>query len=75
MNTYTYYFRSQPDLTAPMPDGMIKLRFVREPEFDLRFHCAVYGCVVFSRPLSTEEQNEHDLIPDPRNHLAGVMLE
>jgi hypothetical protein len=72
---YTYYFRSRPDLTAPMPDGMSKLRFLREPEFDLRFHCAVYGSVVFSRPLSTEEQNEHDLIPDPRNHLAGVMLE
>ncbi len=75
MSTYTYYFRSPPDLTAPMPDGMIKLRFLREPEFDLRFHCDVYGSVVFSRPLSLEEQMGHDLIPDPRNHLPGVMLE
>ena len=75
MSTYTYYFRSPPDLTAPMPDGMSKLRFVREPEFELRFHCDVYGSAAFSRPLSLEEQMEHDLILDPRNHLAGVMLE
>ena len=75
MSTYTYYFRSQPDLTAPMLDGMIKLRFLREPEFELRFHCDVYGSAEFSRPLSLEEQMGHDLIPDPRNHLSGVMLE
>ena len=71
--TYVYYFRSCPDLTTPMATGLIKVIFYQEPAYNRRFHCNVYGKAAFRRPLSIEEQNQHDLIPEPRNHLHGVM--
>jgi hypothetical protein len=75
MSTYTYYFRSQPDPKKDMPEKMLSMEVHRKPEYNHLTRCDVYGSAAFSRPLSLEEQMEHDLIPDPRNHLAGVMLE
>lgn len=70
--TYTYYFRSLPDPRKVLPEKMLSMETHREPEYDRRFHCDVYGKAVFLRPLSVEEQTECYLIPDPRNHLVAV---
>lgn len=72
MNTYTYYFRSQPDPRKVLPEKMLSVETHREPEYERRFHCDVYGKAVFLRQLSIAEMQEHDLMPDPRNHLHAV---
>ena len=55
-----------------MPEKLLSMEAHREPEYDHRFHCDIYGKAVFLRPLSIDEQQEHDLIPDARNHLHAV---
>lgn len=68
----TYYLRSYPDPRKDMPAGMLSLETHRTPEYDRQFHCNVYGKAVFLRQLSIDEQQEHDMMPDPRNHLAAM---
>lgn len=70
--TYAYFFRTVHDPRKDMPAGMLSLETHRTPQYDHRFHCSIFGKAVFLRPLSIEEMQEHDLIPDPRNHLAAV---
>ncbi len=75
MNTYTYYFRSRPDLTRPLPAQCSTVLVHREPEWEPLLECEVYGYVRCSRRLPTADMAEHGLVDDPRNILAGVMLE
>lgn len=70
--TYTYYFRSLPDPRKVMPEKMLSMETHRKPEYDHRFHRDIYGKAVFLRQLSIAEMQEHDLMPDPRNHLAAA---
>lgn len=72
MSIYTYYFRSCPDPRKVLPEKMLSAETHREPEYDHRFHCDVYGKAVFLRQLSIAEMQEHGLMPDPRNHLHAV---
>lgn len=70
--TYTYYFRSLPDPRKVMPEKMLSMETHRKPEYDHRVHRDIYGKAVFLRQLSIAEMQEHDLMPDPRNHLAAA---
>lgn len=71
--TYTYYFRRRPDLTQPMPEGCNCLRIHREPEYEPRLQCDVYGYATFGRRLYQQEKIARGLVDDPHNYLAGVM--
>ena len=67
----TYYFRSNPR-TQTIPEGYSGKKVYKESVWDCRFQCVIHGHVGYPRPLSQDEQQEHGLIPDPRNYLAAV---
>ena len=71
--SYTYYFRSKPDLTNPLPPGSESIIVHRKPEYEYRIQCDAFGFVKYSRRLTSDEMAEHKLVSDPANYLAGVM--
>ena len=69
---YLYHFLRRPDLTRPMPGGLISILIREQPEYEHRLQCDTFGYVRYKRPLSTVERAAHGLVDDPGNHLPFV---
>ena len=67
--TYIHHFRRRPDLTNPMPRGLVSILIREAPVYEPRLQCDTFGFARFKRPLSTVERAGHGLVDDPGNHL------
>lgn len=70
-NKYIYHLRRAKGCWNPT--GTISNNTRSEPMWNVKLKCYTYGHIVMDRPLSMEDIVKWDLIPDPKNYLAGVM--
>lgn len=67
--TYTYHYRTKPNLTIPFPDGMKSVWVRREPKYEKKIRCKTFGRVKYKRPLTTVEKAARGLVDDPSNYM------
>ena len=72
---YLYHFLRRPDLTRPMPGGLVSILIREQPEYEHRLQCETFGFVRYKRPLSSLERAERGLVDDSANYLPFVRRE